>query len=139
MEKKAKWLVFGFDCYHGCNNAQYNSGCDESEIVVKVSIDMHEEFDLFEKYNNMPCPRCGKVGEHKRNWYAITPEGEDNNVKLEYVGFTRGKTVSEIQDYTKEMLAAKAVNIMDEITYLDRQKEQKQNELRNVRDHLEKI
>jgi len=52
-----KWIVVDFDCYHGCNNPEFNPGCDESSIRIKVDAELSEEYGLFEKYMEIPCPK----------------------------------------------------------------------------------
>jgi hypothetical protein len=107
----AKWIVVDFDCQHGCNNDQYNPGCDESCIRIKIDAELSEKFDLFRKHMKMPCPRCGKMGEQKRGewWYA-----NSNNTKLsDYDGHTF--IPADVQNYTAQMLEAKCAELTNKI------------------------
>lgn len=106
-----KWVVVDFDCSAGCNNPEFNPGCDESSIRIKIDVEMDKRFGLFKKYMDMPCPRCGKLVEQKRSgwWYTDT----DKNRLKDHDGSTF--SAAEIQDYTSQMLKAKEMELADEI------------------------
>jgi len=120
-----KWIIVDFDCYHGCNNPEFKIGCDESLIRIKIDDTLAMKHMLAKKYMRMPCPRCGKVGEHKRSGYWLAPE--DGQME-DYDGTTF--TPADVQDYTAEMMEAKISEIAhlisnkkEELTALEKEKE----------------
>ena len=105
-----KWIIVDFDCNNGCNNTQYNPGCDESCIRIKIDAEMSEKFDLCNKYMKMSCPRCGKVGEQRRAaWWVAN----SNNTKLS--NWDGEFIPADVQNYTGQMLEAKQVELTDKI------------------------
>lgn len=105
-----EWIIVDFDCQDGCNNPEYNPGCDESCIRIKIDAEMSEKFDLFNKYMKIPCPRCGKVGEQKRAAWWVA---DSNNTKLS--NGDRQFIPADVQNYTVQMLEAKQVELTGDI------------------------
>ncbi|KKM83853.1 hypothetical protein LCGC14_1305060 [marine sediment metagenome] len=113
MPKQTHWTIVDFDCWHGCNNPEFNPGCDESSIRIKINEEMDDKFRLFDKYMEVPCPRCGKVGVQKRSgwWGGITEDTE-----LKEPDPSKGTfLLSEVQDYTNQMIKAKRVELKHEV------------------------
>ena len=113
MNKEDGWIIVDFDCWHGCNNPEYSPGCDESCIRIRINKEMNDKFDfsLFEKYMEIPCPRCNKVGAQKRcGWW--TADSADDKL-IDYDGSTF--LPSEVQDYTDQIMLAKVVELTEEI------------------------
>jgi len=112
-----KWIIVDFDCYHGCNNPEFNPGCDESSIRIKIDADLSKEYDLFKKYMKIPCPRCGKVGEQKRSgWWEVSNNGKMKDYDGSFF------TSAHVQDYTIEMMEAKIQEIDHSIEALKRER-----------------
>lgn len=110
MDKEDGWIIVDFDCWHGCNNPEYNPGCDESCIRIRINREMDDKFQLFGKYMEIPCPRCSKVGAQKRaGWW--TADSADTKLK-DYDGSTF--LPSEVQDYTGQIMLAKIVELAKE-------------------------
>ncbi len=114
MKKPERWIVVDFDCWHGCNNPEFNPGCDESCIRIRINQEMNDEFCLFGKYMKMPCPRCGKMAEQKRSgwWVDVT---EDTKLVETYNPSKGTFLPSEVQDYTDQIMVSKVVELTTEI------------------------
>lgn len=130
-DKLRKWIVVDFDCNNGCNNPEFNPGCDETPIRIKIDAELSEKYSLFQKYMEIPCPRCGKVGEQKRcGWW----EASDNEKLMSYdksIFYPR-----DVQDYTKEMMVAKGTELEAEITRIDEQKANLGGMIQEIEAHL---
>jgi len=100
----AELIVVDFDCDKGCNNPEFNPDCDESNIRIKIDANASLEFNLFQKYMKIPCPRCGKLGEQKRSgWWGA----KDENTGL-YDYDKSHFYPRDVMDYTDQMIEAKA-------------------------------
>jgi len=115
------WIVVDFDCYQGCNNPEFNPGCDKSSIRIKIDTEASEKFGLFQKYMSIPCPRCGKVGEQKRSGWWGPAKGSANLEDYDKSTFRP----DDIMDYTDQMMEA----MVEELKSLKKRRESELDEL----------
>jgi len=111
---KKGWIIVDFDCYRGCNNPEFNPGCDESSIRIKINGEIDEKFKLFAKYmQKLACPRCGKIAGQKRSGWWLAGSNKTKLIDYDNSVFFP----SDVQDYTKELLEAKEVELEEELRY----------------------
>lgn len=97
-DTKKKWKVILYNCSNGCNNSDFNPGCDESLIIVKIDIDIAITFGSLK----FKCPRCGIENVQIPYIEAVIPieDGKD---------FYIGSTIysKEAVDVTKSVIRIK--------------------------------